>query len=236
MVCRGAPWLLGPLSRVCRTACLPRASQPSLCRAVRLLEPAASAAWCHTLWRMPRRAALSRLRNRRLSGRSASATGYAAQQRGRHGGTDRAPRIVHPPTQCLLRGACPTAPACGHTRSRTKTHPTRAISTVSSVACVQVQPIPSLRSHLRSARSPEPFSNHRKLSDPHRAAHGPARLASHTRMPCMDVLNSWYNRLLFSYIEHRAALQGLTRAAMAVAPPWGVVLLRPGPPGPMPTF
>jgi hypothetical protein len=46
----------------------------------------------------------------------------------------------------------------------------------------------------------------------------------------------WYNRLLFSYIEHRAALQGLTRAAMAVAPPWGVVLLRSGPPGPMPTF
>ena len=133
---------------------------------------------------MPRRAALSRLRNRRWSGRSASASGYAAQQRGRHGGTDRAPRIVHRPTQCLLRGACPTAPACGHTRSRTKTHPTRAFSSVSSVACVQVQPISSLRSHPRSARSPEPFSNHRKLSDQHRAAHGPARLASHTSMPC----------------------------------------------------
>ena len=28
----------------------------------------------------------------------------------------------------------------------------------------------------------------------------------------------------------------LTRAAMAVGPPWGIVLLRPGPPGPMPTF
>ena len=181
---RGGPWLLGPLSRVCRTACLPRASQPSRCRAARLLEPAASAAWCHTLWRMPRRAALSRLRNRRWSGRSASASGYAAQQRGRHGGTDRAPRIVHRPTQCLLRGACPTAPACGHTRSRTKTHPTRAFSSVSSIACVQVQPISSLRSHPRSARSPEPFTNHRKLSDQHRAAHGPARLASHTSMPC----------------------------------------------------
>lgn len=65
--------------------------------------------------------------------------------------------------------------------------------------------------------------------------HGPSK---HTRTHSSVIvcLKCWYNRLLFSYIEHRAALQGLTRAAMAVAPPWGVVLLRPGPPGPMPTF
>ena len=52
----------------------------------------------------------------------------------------------------------------------------------------------------------------------------------------MFPLKCWYNRLLFPCFEHSAALEGLTRAAMAVAPPWGMVLLRPGPPGPMPTF
>ena len=52
----------------------------------------------------------------------------------------------------------------------------------------------------------------------------------------MNLLKCWYNRLLFSRFEYRASLRGPRRAAMAVAPPWGMVLLRPGPPGPMPTL
>ena len=52
----------------------------------------------------------------------------------------------------------------------------------------------------------------------------------------MDVLKCWYNRLLFSRFEYKASLWGPRRAAVAVSPPWGIVLLRPGPPGPMPTF
>jgi hypothetical protein len=56
------------------------------------------------------------------------------------------------------------------------------------------------------------------------------------RQHTLVFLNTPPMLFLQSYIEHRAALQGLTRAAMAVAPPWGVVLLRTGLPGPMPTF
>ena len=62
----------------------------------------------------------------------------------------------------------------------------------------------------------------------HTVSNGPPKI--------MYPLKCWDHRLLFSYIEYIAALQGQTRAAMAVAPPWGMMLLRPGPPGPIPTF
>ena len=52
----------------------------------------------------------------------------------------------------------------------------------------------------------------------------------------MNLLKCWYNRLLFSRFEYKASLWGPRREAVAVSPPWGIVLLRPGPPGPMPTF
>ena len=66
--------------------------------------------------------------------------------------------------------------------------------------------------------------------------HGRLWAHSALQLCSMKCLKCWYNRLLFPYFEHVAALQGPARAAMAVPPPWAMVLLRPGPPGPMPTL